>query len=50
MPKSGWVSFTVRKETAEMLREVARQHCRTPGRQIEAWIKRETGELAGGSR
>ena len=28
-----------------MLREVARQHCRTPPKQVEAWIKRETGEL-----
>ena len=48
MPKAGWVSFSITEEAAEMLREVARRHCRTPPKQIEAWIKMETGEMVGG--
>ena len=50
MPKSGWMSVTLQKEVAEMLREVACQNCRTPPKQIEAWIKRETGEMVGESQ
>ena len=43
MPKKGWVSFTVRSDIADMIREVARTHVRTPQEQIQAWLAVELG-------
>ena len=43
MPKKGWVSFTLRSEVAEDVREAARNHCRTPQKQIQAWAESELG-------